>query len=422
MADKALSAAVVLLAWLFAHSVTAQEQQDDFVPPPAAQTSETTLEEAIQLAESASPILAAAAADIEGFRGRSTQVRLYPNPLLQGGATQLAGNESQYYTGLSQEIVTRHKLQLNHAAANREVYQAELRFVRARFNLLTAVRHSFFAALANQRRVDVLTKLVEVTRKSADAAERIRVAGEASKADSLLFEIEFEKAEVALENAEVRSIASRRELAAVIGMRELVIEHATGNLTLPLDQAMQPVLLEGYLPYNADVQIAEQEIQRSQLLLRRAEVEPFPNVTLFAGYQRQDLGVRDMGLLNASVPIPIWNQNQGNIFSARAHIAKASAEVAIVQNAIARQMAELIGRYKAADQQVKRFENRIIPKAREGVRIIQEAFASGQFDSFRLLQSQRGLIDSNIEYIASLEARWSAAAELAGVAQLEEFP
>jgi len=34
-----------------------------------------------------------------------------------------------------------------------------------------------------------------------------------------------------------------------------MIEQATGNLTLSLDEVMKPILLEGYLPYNADVQI-----------------------------------------------------------------------------------------------------------------------------------------------------------------------
>jgi outer membrane protein, heavy metal efflux system len=385
-------------------------------------SSEPTLELAVHLAESTNPVLSKAAADVEAARGKSVQVRLYPNPIAQGGATQFAGNESQYYIGLSQEIVTKHKLQLNQSAVEREVYQAELHFIRTRFALLTSVRQAFYVALANQRRVDVLTKLVEITRKSATAADRMRLAGETSRADLLLFEIELEKASVALENADARTLASRRQLAAVIGARSMTIDRLTGNLKASLTEVLRPILIDGYVPYNADVQIAEQEIERSRRVLRRAEVEPFPNVTVFAGYQYQVTDLHDMALLNAAVPLPVWNRNQGNIATARAHIMKATADVNLVQNTIARQMAEMIGRYRTADQQVRRFEERIIPKAREGVTIIQEAFANGQFDSFRLLQSQRGLVDSNLEYISALEARWLAAAELAGLAQLEEFP
>ena len=129
-----------------------------------------------------------------------------------------------------------------------------------------------------------------------------------------------------------------------------------------------------------------------------------------------------MGLFSASVPIPLWNRNQGNIAAAHANIHRAMADVNQIQNQIARQMAEMSGRYYVADQQARRYEEKIIPKAREGVTIIQEAFATGQLDSFQLLQSQRGLVESNLGYIQALEARWLAASELAGLAQLEQFP
>ena len=381
-----------------------------------------TLQSVINLAESVSPSLAKAAADVDSARGKAVQAGLYPNPVTQGGATQFAGNESQYYFGLSQEIVTRHKLKLSQAAANRETYQAELSFIQSRFGLLTSVRQNFFISLAGQRKVEVLARLVEITGQSSNKAELMRVAGETSRADQLLFEIELEKAEVALENAQSQLAATRKQLAAVIGIRDLKIERLVGNLTASLNTAIDQLRTDGYVPYNAGVQIAEQEIERSHLILRRAQVEPFPNVTVYGGYQYQVVPIHDMGLLSASVPLPIWNRNQGNIASAQAQIHKATANVSQIQNQIAGQMAEWIGRYEVADQQVRRFEERIIPKAREGMKIVQEAFANGQFDSFRLLQSQRGLVESNLGYISALEARWVAAAELAGLAQLESFP
>ena len=54
--------------------------------------------------------------------------------------------------------------------------------------------------------------------------------------------------------------------------------------------------------------------------------------------------------------------------------------------------------------------------------MIQEGFAQGQLDIMRLLQAQRALVESNLGFIDALEARWNAAAEMAGIAQLESFP
>jgi len=68
----------------------AQEQQDDFVLP----ASSTIRRNHGWKKQFNSPnqrirFLASAAADIEALRGRSTQVRLYPNPMAQGGANPI---------------------------------------------------------------------------------------------------------------------------------------------------------------------------------------------------------------------------------------------------------------------------------------------------------------------------------------------
>jgi outer membrane protein, heavy metal efflux system len=391
--------------------------------PIAAETSAgTTLAELVALAESSSPVLRQAAAEVESMRGKAYQAGLYPNPVASTGATQMAGRESQYFASLSQEIVTKQKLRLDQAAACREVMQAEFRFVRSRFELLTAVRQGYFITLAAQRRREVLTKLVEIASRSQQAATRLQAAGEGTRGDTLLFEIEVEKAEVSLENAEAKWQAAERQLVAILGLRDLQLSRIQGELAESLEGIAAQVLHESFVPYNADVQFAEHEVERNRFLLQRAIVQPFPNVTVSGGYQYQVQPLHNMAMLQASVPLPFWNRNEGNIASANAQVGKAQATVEQVQNQIARQMADATGRYRIADQQAKRYVDRIIPKAREGVKLIQEGFTQGQFDFLRLLQTQRALVEANLGYIDALEMRWNAAAELAGLAQIEAFP
>ena len=415
-------ASLLCVRWLSESAVHAGD------PPPAPITAVveaadgTTLEELVALAEASSPALRQAAAEVESMRGKAYQAGLYPNPVASTGATQLAGRESQYFAGLSQEIVTKQKLKLDQAAVCREVVQAEFRYVRTRFELLTAVRQGYFVTLAAQRRMEVLTRLVEIAGKSGQAAARLQAAGEGTRSDTLLFEIEVEKAEVGLENAEAKWRASEKQLVAIMGLRSLQLTRIRGDLTESLEGVATQVLLDGFVPYNADVQFAEQEVERNRFLLQRAIVQPFPNVTVSGGYQYQVQPLHNMAMLQASVPLPFWNRNEGNIASANAQVGKAQATVEQVQNQIARQMADATGRYRIADQQAKRYADRIVPKAREGVKIMQEGFAQGQFDFLRLLQTQRALVEANLGYIDALETRWSAAAELAGLAQIEAFP
>lgn len=376
----------------------------------------------IALAESYSPALRQAAAEVEAARGRAHQAGLYPNPVLNGGAMQLGGNDSQYFAQLSQEIITKNKLQLDQSAACREVFQAEYRYIKTRFELLTAVRQGYYAVLAGQQRVETLGKLVSIARKSQDAAQRLQAAGEGARSDTLLLQLEVEKAEVQLQNAETVLAAARRQLAASMGLRDTPIDRVNGDLRVSLAEFAALTLIEGYVPYNADVLVAEQEAARQRILLRRACVEPFPNVTITAGYMRQLVGTNNIVLLDAALPLPLWNKNQGNIYAAQAGVNRATENIATVQNQLARQVADAQGRFLAADQLVTRYEERIIPLAREGVEIIQRAFEQGQFDFLRLLQAQRALVEAQLGYIEALETRWMTAAELAGLAQVEQFP
>lgn len=403
-------------------SSTTSSYESKVTLPNEANPAGVTLEELLALAESSSPALRQAAADVESARGRAYQAGLYPNPVAASGATQLAGTESQYFATLSQEIVTRGKLKLDQAAVCREVVQAEYRFIRVRYDLLTAVRQYYFSTLAAQRRTEVLTKLVEIAGKSQQAAARLQKAGEGTRGDTLLLEIELEKAEVALENAEAKWHAWDRQLAATLGLRDLKLERIQGDLTQSLDGFAAQVIHENYVPYNAEVLSAEQEVERNRLLLQRAIVQPFPNITIQSGYQYQVAPLHNMGTLQASVPLPLWNRNEGAIAAAHAQVNRASASVETVQNQIAKQMADATGRYKVADQQTRRYADRIVPKAREGVKIMQEGFVNGQYDFLRLLQTQRALVEATLGYIDALEARWTAAAELAGLAQVEAFP
>jgi cobalt-zinc-cadmium efflux system outer membrane protein len=409
---------------LFASSLSAQEQlglsmktEEEQIPKVGM-----PLVEVVQRAEANSPALREALAEIEVFRGKAIQAGLYPNPIASGGSPQWGGSESQFYGQLSQEIVTKGKLRLNRAVAEREVIQAELRFVRVRFDLLTQVRRAFYETLAGQERVRILTELVEVAKQSEESVAKLEKGGEGTRADLLLIEIERQKAEVGLENAQALLEATRRRLVATMGEPNLEL----GELAGDLDEASQDFTLRarssGQLDENALMRIARVEADRTRVLLRRAIVEPFPNVTVGAGYMQETTFPNNLGLVSVEMPIPVWNRNQGNIRSARGAVSKATESIERTYNQLVSDLATTVGRYEAAAQQVERFAQAIMPKAHESMDITRKAFRGGQLSFLSLLQAQRSNAEAELGYINALESKWTAATEIAGLLQLEAFP
>jgi cobalt-zinc-cadmium efflux system outer membrane protein len=408
-------------AWA-ARSLRADEARP-LDPPPAAHRGEMfQLEDLQALAEANSPVLAEAAAAIAEARGRALQAGLYPNPTLGGGTQQLGGSDSQYLATVNQSIVTKGKLRLDRAAICREVSQAQLRYVRARFDLVTVVRQRFYTLLAAQARVTALEELVGISTKSRESAQLLLKSGEGTKVDSLLLEIELERAEVGLENARTQLAALRRQFAAQIGMPDLVVGEVDGKLAAALPDYEAELVARGYLSQNALAQIARVEVERARIVLQRAVVEPAPNVGVYGAYQYNNLPSHEQAQVLLTLTVPLWNRNQGAIAAAQAKVGQARQTVQKVENELTGQLAESVGRYLSAQQLVNRYEKKIVPRAEETLTITQKGYAAGEFDFLRLLQAQKTLVESYLGYINAQEARWTAAAEISGVLQHEQFP
>ena len=156
--------------------------------------------------------------------------------------------------------------------------------------------------------------------------------------------------------------------------------------------------------------------------MRRAEVEPTPNVTVNSGYQYAVGGSHSQALIGLYFTMPIWDRNQGNIRAAGADVRGSVAQLSAVQNELLKQLAEALARYRSAEITVETYETGILPDVRETLGLVQKGYEAQQFDFLRILQTQRSVVETNIEYINALQERLTAGATIAGLLQLYEFP
>ena len=382
-----------------------------------------TLDECQFLAQTTNPALREASAKVGVAQGQAVQVGIIPNPTFFTSSPQWAGSISQYNWVFAQDFITAHKLGLNRAVAYRGVEQAQLDFTRARFDVLTNVRKTYYTAAAAQRRVEVLSELMTVSARSRDVGQKLLQAGETNRADAVQLEIEYDKASVAHANAQATVAASRKQLAAAIGVPEMEIGRLKFDFTLPLPDYELEAVRQGVVDRNAVAQVAAVEIQKMQFALSRARAEPWPNFNIQAGFQYAVEAPRhDQGYAQFTTSIPLYNRNQGGIRAARSDIARATAALQRTENELSQQAAQALGVYLAAGERAKIYQEKILPKAQEVFRVNRSLFEQGQTDFLRLLQAQRTLIEADLGYIEAQESRWTAAAEIAGLLQVEQFP
>jgi len=375
------------------------------------------------LAEENSPIFRRATARIEAARGQQIQAGLYPNPRLDSGNPQtLSGSSSVYTGGITQPIVTAGKRQLDRQAATIGLEQASLGFVQDRFQLLTNVRQQFYAVMAAERRIEVYRELMGITRKGLDAAQNLKNAGEGTYTDVLLMQTELKRAEVAEQNARTLLLGQQRQLAALIGLPDFIVSDVAGSLMDPLPTYDDEQIRQFVVSQTAEVQIAQLDVARNQVLLRRARAQVVPNVDVTAGYQYSVSSPNNQAVVGAIFPIPTWDRNQGNIRTARANISDASESRILLQNDLLRRAADASARFQAARDMAERIGRDILPIAKQTQDAIRIGYSKGVFDISRLLQADRALAEASLSYIDALEAAWKAASEIAGLLQQETFP
>lgn len=412
------------------HEETLNPNFRDLIPsemmeevPPGDATERMTLSDAVRTAEGLNPTLREADAVARAARARAYQAGLYPNPFFFSSSPQWSAQVSQYNWVFGQDIVTKGKLRLNRGAASRLAREAELAYRRARFDVLTAVRQSFYLTLLAQRRVVVLQNLVALSDQSRDTVQKLQGGGETARPDVVQMEIELQRAQVALQNAEALLRSARRQLSASIGQPDLPIADVTGDINAFLPDFEHEALARGVVTENYLAQIAQVDVGRTQIMLRRAIVEPFPNVNLQGGIQYSVQGpYHNQGYAQIGFIVPLWNRNQGEIRAAQNDIIAARARLGRVQNELANQAALALGNYQASAQLAERYRTEILPRARESYSLIRRGYVEGEFELLRLLVAQRTLIDADLGYVNAQEARWLSAAEIAGLLQVEQFP
>ena len=112
--------------------------------------------------------------------------------------------------------------------------------------------------------------------------------------------------------------------------------------------------------------------------------------------------------LGLSVPLPLFNQRQGQILEAQADAAFADAQFASRRQQLLGEIDYAIAGYSIARQQVDAFESGLIRQAEQTVRVAEAAYRFGERGIIEYLDAQRTLRGVRQEYINALyEARYA---------------
>ncbi|MDP1630256.1 MAG: TolC family protein [Caulobacter sp.] len=349
-----------------------------------------TLAQALDRAQAGSPLITAAEADVWAAEGRARQAGLLPNPEIDlstenvGGTGSLTGVQAAETTlsvGQRFELGGKRSARLN--AAQAEVAAARLRLRIARADLAKEVREAFAHTIAARRRVDQARKQFVRAESLQKIAVTLVEAGREPPLRALRARTVTLEAVGRVRAAEADYAAAQRALAALWGGSENAPDPVAGEEAVPAPSVDPTAVL--------DVRLAEAELATAIAAERRERTLSRPDVTVSVGGRRLAASGETAMVVGLSMPLGLFDRNQGNIAAANADRTGADARRNAAMAAALRRTRDALAGLQTADARLEFLEKRAEPEVLEAVRIAREGFAAGRFTLLDVLDAEAAL-------------------------------
>ena len=368
------------------------------------------------LALANNPSLAESVARMNALRGKWEQVGLAPNPFVGYSDQQLGAPEAEQRGVIfGQELVVGKKLQLNRAVVSQEVQRAQQEMASQQLRVLTDVRVAFFTALAAQRRNALAKQIGDTTTNAVTLTQKRVDAKEVGRSDLLQARIEFETSVMLQRRTQNQSVEAWRKLVILSGVPNLEQQPLVGTLNEQIPDFQWEPALNRLLNSSPEITAAQAEIQRARWAYQRAQAEKKPNISV-QGIVQDDRAVNGVdGALQVTLPIPIWNRNQGGIAQAGHEALAAERALDKLRLDLQQRLAVVFQRYQTARAQADRYSQSILPESRESLDLVRKSYSAGEYDFLQMLVAQRTYSQTELSYIDALQEMHTAALEIEGM-------
>ncbi|NNJ25666.1 TolC family protein [Alienimonas chondri] len=372
-----------------------------------------TLAEIEAAALSANPTLRGASAAVDKARGIYTQVGLYPNPTVGYTSEDIGedGSAGRHGAFVSQTFVTADKLQLNRAVESWEVEGLRWRTEAQRLRVVNGVRRQYYVALGAQRRLELAEELVALAEEGVGAAKELFEAGEVARPDVLQVEIQLGEVGIVRRDAELEFEGAWQRLMALAGTPNRPVGRLDGQLEGPVAEHDSEALFAELLAASPELAAARARVSRARAAICRQQAQPVPNVQAQAALTYGFGGDEPIGGLQLGLPLPVFNDNRGNVAAAVADLHRATAELHRLELDLRARMADALRDYRRAGNRVTRYTEDVLPAARENLALTEEGYRQGEFDIVRVFTARRSFFEANLARVEALaDARTSEVA------------
>jgi len=394
-------------------------------PAPGPEGRPMTLADLQRLAAVYSPAIKSAEAAVEAAKGAVKQAGAYPNPQFFFEQDTVGTGPGGYEgLGFNQLVKTANKLKLQQASAMMDLLNTQLALKRAYSDLAYQVRTNYFAvqvAWEGVKTNDALYQFTnEIYRVQVDKVEgQLSAPYEPMQLRPLAIQARFN-----LVQAQNQYLASWRQLAATLGLRDMPLTELAGSVDMPVPVFNYDEVLARVLADHTDVLAAINSIHKARFNLEFAKVTPVPDVTLNVLVQKDYTVAPNLFVhsLQFGFPVPIFDHNQGNVKQAEGQLAQAAAGPDLARNSLTSSLADAYNRYETARYNV----DLALQQCRDQVRAYSLLYPRHDQDPTAVafgdvVTAQQTLAGYVAAYVTALGLQWTAVNDVANLLQTDDL-
>ena len=376
------------------------------------------LGQAQALALRQSPALAAFAWEVRAGEARTLQAGLAPNPEIgiefenfagSNGLKGVDGAESTFALTQVIELAGKRPKRARVAALERDLSAWD--YEAARLDVLTQVAQAFVDVLSAQERLAVDAELVDLAGQVfRTAAARVK-AGKVSPIEATRAGVALSTSRIGLERAHQALTAAQARLVATWGGDGPTFERVVGDLE-SLQAIPSADVLRQRVEQNPDIARWATAMAQRQAAVTLEEANRIPDPTLGGGFRYFNESNDQAFLFEVSVPLPVFDRNQGNLLEARYQRVKAEEERRAAAVSVRTVLAATYAELSAAFTEASTLRDDILPGAQSAFDATSEGYRQGKFQFLEVLDAQRTLFEVRGQYIEALANYHKAVASL----------
>jgi outer membrane protein, heavy metal efflux system len=370
-----------------------------------------SLPEALSAAFANNPELAAAGRDIGIAEGERRQAGLIPNPELAWEMEDTRRETSTSTITLSQPLELGGKRGARIAVAGAGQAIAQLELERQRNGLRADVVQAYHAALRAQTGVELAQQSQALTERGLRVVQGRVTAGQSSPVEVTRAQVQLAQAQAEVRRAETQRTVAYQALARLTGSPLATFDTLQAASQSPGAAPSADALL-GQVERTAEWRLAAAQVERSEASLGSEKALRIPNLTVSVGsqYSREDR--ERINVVGLSMPLPLFDRNQGNVLAAARRADQARDLRNAVELRLRSETRSAVDQWRTAMQEVQAYDRTILPSAQQAVDTATRGFEMGKFAFLDVLDAQRTLIDARGLYLEALAAATDARAQV----------